>query len=144
MEDQTILLQTAVMAKQKHFYQDDRRSFNTVDNPNDVWYAKPSISNAALKEKYFSSDEFVIYCSQTSLQRWLREVHQIEVRVTGEYYIDGVNWNVQALKWNLSAKFEDTDFIEEGSFSYGDNGEYPTYEEALEKGLQEALKLVKE
>lgn len=75
----------------------------------------------------------------TLIQTFLR-TKNIEVRVWAEYYSDGINWCCQALKWNLALKAED--FIEHGTFQYGDNNEYPTYELALEKGIHEGLKFI--
>jgi len=79
--------------------------------------------------------------TQALLQKWLRDKFQIEVRIHAEHYSNGTNWNVQALKWDLS--LIDDDFIADGCGMYGDNGEYKTYEKALEKGLYEGLKLIK-
>ena len=81
--------------------------------------------------------------SQSLLQKWLREEHNIDVVMDPERYTDGVNYMVQAQKWDLKADDEiNPNFIVKGSYWFNDNGEYPTYEEALEKGLQEALKLI--
>ena len=75
--------------------------------------------------------------TQSLVQKYLREVHNIEVKVWAEHYSTGTNWNVQALKFDLSSEWPD--FIVSGSMSLGDNGEYNTYEEALERGLIEGL-----
>jgi len=77
------------------------------------------------------------------IQKFLRDVHKIEVRVWAEYYLTGINWNVQALKFNLSKEYQHLGFIENGTRIYGDNGEYDTYEQALEKGLELGLNLIK-
>lgn len=80
--------------------------------------------------------------SQTLLQKWLREKHQIEVKVWAEYYPTGINWCVQSLQWDLTLDPKTTDLIKNGTFCFGDNGEFKTYEEALELGLEEALKMI--
>lgn len=81
--------------------------------------------------------------TQSLLQKWLREVHNIDVVLSPERYSNGINYLVQAQKWDLTADPEvNPNFVVKGSFWYNDNHEYPTYEKALEKGLQEALKLI--
>lgn len=66
------------------------------------------------------------------------------IKIVPEFYSDGINWNVSAIKWNLNLKKEghEFDFIDKDTFWYGDNGEYPTYEDALEFGLQLGLKMI--
>lgn len=81
--------------------------------------------------------------TQSQLQKWLREKHNIDVVMIPERYSDGINYCVQALKFDLKVGNPDLNFVVAGTLSFNDNGEYPTYELALEKGLQEALKLVK-
>lgn len=81
--------------------------------------------------------------SQSLLQKWLREVHNIDVVLSPERYSNGINYLVQAQKWDLNADPEvNPNFVIKGSYWFNDNHEYETYEEALEKGLQEALKLI--
>ena len=41
---------------------------------------------------------------------------------------------------NKNEIYHNLDDIYDGTGMYGDNGEFPTYEDALEFGLQEALK----
>lgn len=91
--------------------------------------------------KYFESYTAI---SQTLLQKWLREVHNIDVVIVPERYKNGVNYLVQAQKFDLTSDPEtNLNFCIEGSYWFNDNHEYPTYEDAMEKGLEEALKLIK-
>ena len=68
---------------------------------------------------------------QSLLQKWLREKHNLIVEVEGiNCYIDisfikYYNWNI------LGNQYKESD------------NEYNTWEEALEQGLKEALKLIK-
>ena len=81
--------------------------------------------------------------TQSLLQKWLRDKHNIDVVTSPERYIDGINYLVQAQKWDLNSDPEtNVNFVIQSSYWFNDNGEYPTYEEALEKGLQEALILI--
>lgn len=73
--------------------------------------------------------------TQALAARWLREVHRIVVDVTFiPPLFDGVNW--QYFIGNMD------DMVWEGDFEPSER-KYATYEEALEAGLQEAIKLIK-
>lgn len=60
--------------------------------------------------------------TQSLLQKWLRDKHNIKVLITWGY----------AWEWNVKTR-EQTTFIKDGT--------YNTYEEALEDGLKQALNL---
>ena len=73
--------------------------------------------------------------TQSLAARWLREVHRIVVDVAFiPPLFDGVNW--QYFIGNMD------DMVWEGDFEPSER-KYATYEEALEAGLQEAIKLIK-
>ncbi len=57
--------------------------------------------------------------------KWFREEHGLYLSVTPEFYIDGINFNWQVL-WYLPEEEWTEHNVEDGTFSYGDNGEYPT------------------
>ena len=71
--------------------------------------------------------------TQSLLQKWLREEHNIHIGV--ELIEDG--WIVQIFNIEFQKTEADVEFDEYYSG-------YKTYEEALEKGLQESLKLIKQ
>lgn len=82
--------------------------------------------------------------TQSLLQKWLRDVHHIHIDIIMKCHRDRIDWNVRALKWNLNMEDENNtfmDFIEDSTFLYGDNNKFPTYEDALEFGLQLGLQL---
>jgi hypothetical protein len=116
MKEQLISFETAKLAKQNGFE-----------------FEKVSV------DKHHDS---IQVCTQSSLQRWLREIHQIETRIWAEHYPNGTNWCCQALQWDLTLDFKTSDLIKNGTFAFGDNGEFKTYEEALEFILQEAVKMI--
>ena len=89
----------------------------------------------------FNKSQCVTSCpTQALAARWLREVHGIHVVITEEAYTNGINYLWQVLIYNpLSVDCLDN----KSTGMYGDNGEYETYEESLEAGLQEAIKLIK-
>ena len=79
--------------------------------------------------------------TQTSLMRYLREEYHFSIDIHPEYYRDGINWNVQ-VTWPLPTE-ECTEYsVYDGTFLYGDDGEFPTYEEALEFGFKLALEKI--
>lgn len=95
-------------------------------------------TDCIIQYSYKESDELPYYdCydapTQSLLQKWLREIHNIQIVVhpkehssLGLVYVVDVFYNDQV--FNITY---------DGVYSA-----YKTYEEALEKGLQEALKLI--
>lgn len=81
----------------------------------------------------------------SQLHRWLREVQFIHVRVWPEYYKNGFNWNMQVTWWlgDIEGGDEMDDYpFYNGTFSYGDNGQFKSYEHALENGLIIGMKMM--
>lgn len=125
MKDTIVRYKTAKLAKEKGFnwkafsyYKSEMSLFNIfpdyeqdIDNWNDITsyincYSAPT---------------------QSLLQRWLREVHNIHITVTS---ISQESWqyHIQKPKDKLGDNY---------------NEDYENYEESLEDGLSEALKLIK-
>lgn len=128
-----IQFETAKLLKEKGFEQDIYPCY--ADDGKIHTWAYFSISNPN-SNSYYAVEQYLI-------QKWLREIHNIDIVISPERYRDGVNYLVQAQKWDLNSNPDvNPNFVIKGSFWYNDNGEYPTYELALEKGLQEALKLI--
>lgn len=69
--------------------------------------------------------------SQSILAKWLREVHKLHIEISLENFTDGFIWQYQILK------------IGEDFTSKVFDGEFDTYERALDKGLARALRLIK-
>jgi len=74
-----------------------------------------------------------------NLQNWMRDVLDFHVVITPEFYRDGINYNWQVLIYNVTDK---TCYDNRSTGMYGDNGEYPTHEEALDAGLKRALEIL--
>jgi len=83
---------------------------------------------------------------QSLLQLWLRETHNIHI------WIEPQRGNIQSYMLNIYNSNNDEEYFMadygflEGSEQYKDSGDYmwyDTYEDALEQGLLEALKLIK-
>lgn len=88
-----------------------------------------------------SDDTSVQAPRQSVLQTWLREEFHTHVEVTTEFYRKGINHLVQVLIWDVGKEIF---YHKSCTGKYGDNGEFKTYEEALEFGLQKALKSILE
>lgn len=69
--------------------------------------------------------------TQSLLQRWLRDIHSIKVIADTDITLSWI-WTIQSLHPEASYT---------GDFILSTHV-YNTYEEALERGLQEALKLI--
>lgn len=78
-----------------------------------------------------SKSAYLDNTTQSLLQRWLREVHNIDIK---PYISHGLLPNAT---WEYSIQTSKPEYIRSL------NKHFNTYEEALELGLQEALKLIK-
>ena len=71
--------------------------------------------------------------NQSLLQKWLREKHKISVEVTSGW------WDLGKVEWEYNVYKKGLDGDSPCSLTV-----FKTYEEALEIGLQEGLKLIKD
>ena len=85
-------------------------------------------------------DDMVSLPSLSNLQKWLREEFDVHVIITPEYYEDGFTWNVQVLWWLGEDNPHKDITTYGGTMSYGDSGNFDSYEHALENGLRLAIK----
>ncbi len=124
MEDELIKFETAKLAKEKGFLLHTIDVFYQYDGTKSLCHRN---SKRALQVQDMDRPECYVP-TQSLLQKWLREEHKIEIKTAEEgrgyrsWYKkkDGKRW-VHAL----------------GGYTHK-----PTYEEALEEGLQGALKLI--
>jgi len=149
MDKDIITLDTAILAHEKGFK--FNRSGNDISytrdfEPNDFryWYNRLSKKYLLVSDyyaetnqniqQYIHSKDHPVYDAplQYELQKWLRENYSVQV--TPKYN----TYNVYEKEY-LGYQCEVYDF-KNGSKKYK---LYKTYEAALEKGLQEALKLIK-
>lgn len=128
MKDELIKYNTAVLAKEKGFNVDCEENYNEDEELTHNFSTKPAIYSAP---------------TQSLLQRWLRERHNIHLIIQSTFgatdtYITFVNREI--IK-DESRK----DLKEVGDLSgiMLDHKLFNSYEEALEIGLYEALKLIK-
>ena len=152
MEEQLISLETAKLAKEKGFKEMCFAAFHK-NNRNDGYFESgiisqseyfrfPNMSNgdkiAVLQKDYIHT---ILRPTQSLLQKWIREVHNIEIlinRIPPEAVLASKNNGKNILNnysyyvWSLN---NNPRIANKGFFKN-------TYEEALEAGLQEALKLI--
>lgn len=111
MKEQLITFETAKLAKEKGVIIKSDIAYNsigTLEIPRGINYYAPT---------------------QSLLQKWLREVHNIHTNV---HY--GLTFT-----FKINGDLKGNDYVD---YSEMDKFWGRTYEEALEKGLQEALKLI--
>lgn len=121
MEEQLISFETAKLAKEKGMYvicpKCDCKDIQTGNIYYEMWADALSDFREILHYRPI----------QSLLQKWLREKHNIHISIDYE----------QSNKWVFYlGKFPECE-----TYAYQEN--FNSYEEALEVGLQEALKLIK-
>jgi hypothetical protein len=154
MKESIISLETAILAKEKGFdcdyfyhYNEDGQVTENSDIVNIGCEGGLSTDHHLMNNTYAG---ILIAPTQALLQKWLREEHHIYVSVE-RCVIGSDEWEFgYFIEWLPKENHEDKRRV--GSFkekrSFQDNypynyvGAWHTYEEGLEKGLQEALKLI--
>ena len=149
MKEEFVTLETAKMLKEKGF---DERTLYAYQN-NGMLYNDgnriPSSYNSLpvpnLCEEFFECDalkiclkcKLAIYLiaapNQSTAQKWLRETKNLHI----EIYRNAVGYGYAIVKANNGTWQED-----DNSRGPNDGGQWDTYEETLEAGIQEAIKLI--
>jgi len=75
--------------------------------------------------------------------RWFREKYGLYHHIVPEFYTKGINFNWQIL-WYLPKEEWTNHVISDGTALYGDNGEYPTQEQAELACLRKLIQIVKQ
>ena len=138
LKEKLISFETAILAKEKGF-KNACDGFVNKDNeyifmpdllyPNNSEFSHNSEEDPEVVEWKELMKTLVLAPTQSLLQKWLREVHKISIKID-DYYT------------NSRVRF-DYNICELGSQEDNPVGIFETYEEALEIGLQEALKQIK-
>lgn len=123
MEDTLISFETAKLAKEKGFNWKTYYYYNLDSKLNDESTILDRV-NGMYNHKFQGGNSAP---TQSFLQKWLREKHKIHVQILPYNH----KYLISLLKYGQNGS--NPNFDEEHS----------TYEEALEIGLQEALKLIK-
>ena len=167
MEEKLISFETAKLAKEKDFnilqhsyyfedgefkenslkgtngyygeeYEFDLSEFN--ENWNDKWLTKKTGDRCFGCSKQKGYLETFSAPTQSLLQRWLREVHNIYVESYHDLTSDGTKIQFYT-SWGFLQQ-KDKNGNQNVNGWYDEYNDWETYEEALEVGLQEALKLI--
>ena len=140
MEEQLISFETAKLAKEKGF---NIECLNFYTKPNSKMFGidehgrSYSIQNSIKNKIYTIGNEVtlnfknVLFApTQSLLQKWLRETHHLIITIAYQYEHDSTSYSYWIYKENNSLPINQW------------VNDLNTYEEALELGLQEALKLI--
>lgn len=128
MKDELITYSTAKLAKEKGF--NIRTHYVWINRPGEPKCRKVDITLDLLDNEYNAP-------TQSLLQRWLREKHNCFVEV--RWYCEQGQMP-DDLNWGFYVDYYGIPYTNAPDAS-GSN--FNSYEEALEAGLQEALKLIK-
>ena len=79
------------------------------------------------------------YSEYCLIKQWLRNKHNCHIYIMPEAYKTGINFNWQILFYEVN---HDDCWGDKSTGMYGDNGEYPTYELALEAAITKSLTLI--
>ena len=151
-EEKLISLETARMAKEKgfdipviHYY----TRINKYNRKNHISYSEGYMTERLEESNWnngygsYPTSAEEVDCSaptQSLLQKWLREEHNISVNPIP-------NFKTKLNQYHLGIVFIDKGVVDSTIIRIDDAYKtiilFDSYEEALEKGLQEALKLIK-
>lgn len=151
MQEQVITLETAKIAKDKGFDLESPAYYG-CDEPSsgetNRFFVKTWLRCDDINKKD-TQEGTLVYSApyKYDLQKWLREKHHINVLVNFETIDDSetaYTWHIkQYIEEGNNRKKDTWDFYEDlYSFSADRMQWFDTYEQALEDGLREALKLV--
>lgn len=128
MKEQRISLKTAKLAKEKGF---DQHPFRAAYDNYQAYYPeyKDGSGDIVLKSPLFNLEHVIAMApTQSILQKWLREKYLLHIEVHREED----DWEYEIYEFAHGNKHIPTGFKT-----------HSTFEEALEEGLFEALKLIK-
>jgi len=131
MKEEIVLFETAKLAREKGFIDKDVDSFYNDDGTFELNPIDYKDKKEVLSKEFSLRYDIYLAPTQSLLQKWLRDKHGV--------HITPIYWD---LDYKVYSYLIDTTFSKY-NIDVDDNTEYTTYEEALEIGLQEALKLIK-
>ena len=131
MEDTRVTFETSKLAKEKGFPQEpNRRKIPYYNYKGEFKGDVKDWLRKYLKNEDTSDVESVSAPTQSLLAKWLRERYNIHVtsQIGNLDFINTYHYDIR--------------YIDKNKFKCKVKGNFKTYEEALEAGLQEALKLI--
>lgn len=153
MKEKLIDFETAKFAKEKGFDKNTSKSWKqpvvtprgTSDKlPREYRIEKTNYQYSSFTEISYPNEDFPAP-TQSLLSKWLRETHNIDVDVTRDpdvHYKNEVRWIVKVSDWN-DIRVIDTSIAQLKHPNHSHFIDFKSFEEALEVGLQEGLKMVK-
>lgn len=133
MEERLCSFETSIIAKEKDFD-------IAVNDYSNIVEPEIVVTVAKFNHNYKAHGNTVVSRPrQTLLQKWLREKHFLEVLVT----CNGSGWFYEINKAYFTGSLSGGTSVSWSKDSGpNDSGEWETYEDALEEGLKEGLKLI--
>lgn len=130
MKEEFVTLETAKMLKKKRFREDVFTFYEADGVEGDMILSE----TYDYSENFNKRDGFLSAPSQSLVQKWLRETKNLHISIIRNAC--GYGYDI--------CKAENGTHITDGIFKGpNDGGQWDTYEEALEVGIQESLKLIK-
>lgn len=129
MKEEFVTLETAKLMKKKGF-REDVFTFYEADGVEDDMILSETYDYS---ENFNKKDDCFSAPSQSLVQKWLRETKNLHISIIRNAC--GYGYDI--------CKADNGTHIADGIFDGpNDGGQWDTYEEALEVGIQEALKLI--
>ena len=122
MKDQIISFQTAILADEKGFNIETRESDYMLDG-----------NLSGKRGASIGCSKYVKSSTQSLLQKWLREVHRVNIGLTFHQSNGSNIFYDYCIHYPYGSQTTVTNWTQNN---------FVSYEEALEEGLQEALKLI--
>lgn len=132
MEEQLVSFETAKLAKEKGFVGSTTYEYKSAD----------STSHREYIPHNYNSRGLLSAPTQSLLQRWLREVHKINVEVSYFPNIEKYRTSFVPIDLKKPKDYKSYDSCYASRKDYLSQTRHDSYENALEEGLQGALKLI--
>lgn len=143
MKEQLINFETAKLAKEKGFDGICRHCYHSFLETGEENEIKTPLLREFTQRKFQNSiiTKYNIAApTQSLLQKWLREVHDIHIEIRNYQEYDKDNY-AHTLNFTKNANYKNEEGNKIGQII--SRKYFDTYEEALEQGLFEGLKLIK-
>ena len=136
MVEEKVTLETAKLAKKKKFNWTPKYLVDVFDeeDQNEVLLK--------IADYYKNINLCILRPTQSLLQKWLREVHGLHVQPQKTFHNDTYKIGKILVESRLTHPEYKDMYHHPSSYNGPVKGKFKTYEEAMERGLQEALKLV--
>jgi hypothetical protein len=141
MKEELISFETAKLAKEKgfqelcyYYYKNGKLIEPSLENGSSTDIEFEVELTELLENRNYKYYNTISVPTQSLLQKWLREEHNIHIDLTTDLYDDLETMCFRGFAILKMKKFKNP--------LYESYDVFKTYEQALEKGLQEALKLI--